>query len=92
MIKTARNACTNASAIMGITTPYVNWGLKYANTDKAPTDRDFPFTYIANKPGEDAISISKKLWDSYDIREQNISCICCFLGAIGRQFDLEPVL
>jgi glycosyltransferase involved in cell wall biosynthesis len=90
--KKVRFACSNAMAIIGITPAFVDWGLRYANRTRTSMDMDFPFGYTATKPNEEAISIAKKRWEYYGIKDDSSKFICCFFGAISRQFDLETVI
>ncbi|MGE5483895.1 MAG: glycosyltransferase family 4 protein [Ignavibacteriales bacterium] len=92
MFEYARRACSMATAITGITPTFVDWGVGCAGRRRSPYDRDFPMGYSSVTPAAEAIDRAEQFWTSTGIRKENGDFIACFLGAMGRQFDLETVI
>jgi len=92
MFNAASKACAGASVITGITEVFVNWGL--AKGKKLPTslDKAFPMGYVSLHPTEDKIKDAESYWDSVGITRDTKDFIICFIGTIGRQFDLATVI
>ncbi|MBN2042102.1 MAG: glycosyltransferase family 4 protein [Spirochaetes bacterium] len=86
-----QKAFSNASAIMGITSEFVNWGLDYAKRSKSDFDLDFPMGYYINKPDKFLYKNAENFWDK-QIGNFSDYFIICFFGYIGRQFDFQTVI
>src|SRR5450432_4191513 len=63
----ARKACGQATALTGITEAFVDWGLARGRRKRSELDRAFPFTYNAEKPGEEELHAADKFWDERGI-------------------------
>jgi glycosyltransferase involved in cell wall biosynthesis len=92
MFNTVRSACTKSTAISGITSAFVDWGVNYANRERSELDRDFPLGYSEVTPTKEAIEAAEKFWHQQGIRPRNNEFIACFFGTIGHQFELETVI
>lgn len=90
--RTVRSACAQATAIIGVTPAFVEWGIKYANRIQTRLDRDFPLGYSEKTPSSDAIRKAEKFWDDHGIKKNKHEFICCFFGTMGRQFELKTVI
>ena len=87
-----RKACANATAITAITDEFLDWALRYANRDKTPMDKSFPFGYDDTMPDGDAVSAAEKRWESLGIGKNPHDFISCFIGFMGRHYELEVVI
>lgn len=87
-----KNACSNATAITGITPNYVDWGLRYANRKKTVYDRFFPLGYPSVAPDESAVKEAENFWRMYGLSKSKKDFIACFFGTLGHQFELETVI
>jgi glycosyltransferase involved in cell wall biosynthesis len=87
-----RKACANANAITAITDEFLDWALRYANRDKTPLDKSFPFGYDDTTPDGDAVSAAEKRWESLGICKNPHDFISCFIGFMGRHYELEVVI
>jgi glycosyltransferase involved in cell wall biosynthesis len=87
-----RRACAAATAIVGITEPFVDWGVAHAGRRRRALDRSFPLAYRASTPGEHALVAARAYWSSRGIHPGGGDFVACFFGTIGRQFDLETVI
>ncbi|HBQ25237.1 MAG TPA: glycosyltransferase WbuB [Syntrophomonas sp.] len=90
--KMAYTACKDATAIMGITSAFVEWGQMLGDRQHTDIDRDFPLAYSEKIPSQDLICKAREFWEEKGINNKNGEFIACFFGTMGRQFDLEPVI
>ncbi len=92
MFKTVRAACAGATAIIGITSSFVDWGVNYANRARSNLDREFPMGYCEAPPGQKAIIEAEKFWEKHGVKKDNSEFIACFFGTMGRQFELGTII
>jgi glycosyltransferase involved in cell wall biosynthesis len=88
----AREACREAAAILGITEPFVDWGLNYAARPRSPLDRAFPMAYPSTPPSEDEQRKAIEYWRAQGVTRADGKFTVVFAGTIGRQFEFEPVI
>jgi len=87
-----RKACSGATAIVGITRPFVEWGLRYAGRAGTPLDRDFPHGYSERSPDQQDIRKAELSWAERGVKEQPGRFVACFFGYMGHDFELEAVI
>lgn len=92
MFNTVRAACAGATAIVGITSAFVEWGIDYSKRTRSNLDKEFPMGYSEASPSKEAITEAEKFWEKYGIYKNNNEFIACFFGTIGRQFELETII
>jgi glycosyltransferase involved in cell wall biosynthesis len=90
--KAARTACSNATAITGLTDAFVDWGVNNAGRQRTELDRVFPMGYTEKVPRENAMAEATAFWNKHGVFCGKEEFISCFFGTIGRQFDLETVI
>ena len=56
MFRWAREACSGATAIIGVTPGYVEWALDNASRLRSALDQDFPFGYERTAPAPEAMA------------------------------------
>ncbi len=80
-------ALRNADGIIGLTEPYLQWGLDYAGRKKAGLDAVFPLGYadLSAQTHISAPAIEALGWNSAEFT-------VCFFGQIGQAADLETVV
>lgn len=84
----ARRACGSATALIGITEDFVDWGLERAGRSRSGFDRAFPFTYNA-EPGDPAeLRAAEAFWDAHGVQANASELVICYFGNVGRQLDL----
>jgi glycosyltransferase involved in cell wall biosynthesis len=86
--KLARAVCRQASGIVAITEPFLNWGLDYAGRPAGPSDLSVPFGYPAPDlaaPNPEA----EAFWDRMGIGHNTPAVI--FLGSFSDQFEFDHV-
>jgi len=79
-----------ATAITGVSEKQLQWGLAYAGRPKHYLDQVFHHGYPALKVTEGEKVKAKEVLRTHDINPDQF--ICCFFGAISRQFDLETII
>jgi glycosyltransferase involved in cell wall biosynthesis len=92
MFQKLRRACSLATAIVGITPGFVNWGLKNAGRCCTSLDRCFPLAYTAGVPSEPDRTKATEFWKKHQISEGNGEFLVCYVGSAGRVVKLEPVI
>jgi glycosyltransferase involved in cell wall biosynthesis len=91
MFQKLRRACSMATAIVGISPGYVNWGVKNAGRSTTELDRDFPLAYISEPPSKTMVMGADGFWRKQQISKGNGEFIICYIGNPGRVLKLEPV-
>ena len=90
MFQSVRRICTEATAICGITDPFVQWGLDYAARPRTGLDQTFAMAYRDRPPSEADRSAADAFWASHGIDETQF--VACFFGVIGRHSEIETVI
>lgn len=90
MFRASRQACRQASAIVGITDAFVDWGVHRAGRVRSPLDVAFPLAYEANSPPHADMRRAREYWDAAGVRADGFNL--CFFGTLGRQFDIPAVI
>jgi glycosyltransferase involved in cell wall biosynthesis len=88
----ARRACARATALLGITREFVDWGVGLAGRKQGPMDRWFPLANDAERPSADDMEAAKARWASFGLCDTDF--IACFIGIMGSRklFDLDTVI
>jgi glycosyltransferase involved in cell wall biosynthesis len=88
----AHRACSRATAIYGITSHFVEWGLAYAGRERTVLDRDFPLAYPEPSFSEAELQSAIGRWGAMGVTKDKF--VVCFLGTFGaKQFlDMETVI
>jgi len=85
----ARLTCRDASAIMGVSQPFVDWGLAKAGRASTPLDVEVPLGYPAPATYKDQ-SRTEEFWSSQGVGRGD-QCIS-FLGAFNKNVDYAAVV
>jgi glycosyltransferase involved in cell wall biosynthesis len=92
MRRPAAWAIRNASAVIGITSDYIDWACDLARRSRGPLDRPVPLTYPVQPPlTSDEVAAGSAFWKARGV-DLDRDWVASFLGTVGRQFDFEPVL
>jgi len=92
MFQTVRSACKNATAIVGITQDFVDWGVNHAGRSHSSFDKEFPLAYSNLTPSHGAMLEAAKFWERHKVNKENKEFNVCFFGYMGRQIELETVI
>jgi len=92
MRRQARETCAGATAITGNSAMFVRWGLRQAGRDATALDRVFPHGYPATEitDAERARAVEALRSRGVDLSPGRFTAL--FVGTIGKQFDLDPVI
>lgn len=88
----ARSICSGATAILGITPNFVQWGLAHSGRNATRWDRDFPLGYDSRVPSQQALEAADMFWTERGIGSESGHFVVCFFGTLGHQFDLSTVI
>jgi glycosyltransferase involved in cell wall biosynthesis len=88
----AHRACASASALIGITDAFVDWGLRRARRVRSQLDRAFPFTYDPEVSAPEEIQAAEAFWDARGIHANASELLVCYFGNVGQQIDLSHVI
>ena len=90
MFRASRRACEGATALVGITEAFVDWGVDRAGRSRRPADRSFPLAYDFRAMPAEALQAARDKWTALGIAAGGKTL--CFFGTLGRQFDIPTVL
>jgi len=90
MFRDIRRACAGATALVGITPQFVDWGIGYAGRARTPLDRDFPLAYTERSPSADAIVEAEHHWEQLGVRREDF--VACFFGTIRPQIETSTII
>jgi len=82
-------ACIGATHIIGITSGFVNWGVKSANRNPTSLDKSFPLGYSENAPKKKDIEDAEQFWAKYGLSKNSNEFNICFFGNLGHSFVPE---
>jgi len=92
MRRALREACKDASAIIGLTEAFVEWGVEHAGRERSDLDRSFPMAYLPSPIQEEDLVGGRAFWNAANIRRRVDQLVVAFCGNLGRTNDLVPVL
>ncbi len=92
MTRTLKAACSGASAIIGLTDPFVDWGISYAKRTRSIKDRVFPMGYWRSKLNQYQEQLGKNFWENKGVYKSDDCLLVTFFGTLGKTNDLLPVI
>lgn len=92
MFRSAHAACSEATAITGITDAFVEWGVQRGNRIRSDKDRAFHLGYISCPPSDEEIIEAKRYWDSHGVFADSGEFVACFIGGISHQFGIGTMI
>ena len=90
MFEQSARTCAGASAILGLTDAFRDWGIARAGRRRNDHDATFPMAYPDELPDADNLILANLEWDRLGVSRERP--IACFFGTFGRQFHLESVI
>lgn len=88
----AKKVFRGATAIIGITEEFVDWGILKAGRARTPWDASFSFAYNTVPPAASRIAVAEGHWDNLGVRSDDGVFRICFFGTLGRQFDIPTAI
>lgn len=88
MFKQARYACSRASAIIGITDEFVQWGLARGGRTRSACDVSFPLSHETTRPTSAEVEEAEKFWAEKGVFPASPVATICYFGNVNRQLNL----
>ena len=92
LYRQARHAFGAATAIIGITEEFVDWGLRRGGRRRGPLDRAFFFAYEVSAPSADKLAAAEAFWDGLGVSKREDSLTICYFGNVSAQLDLTHII
>lgn len=89
MFQDAHFACSEATALTGITEAFVEWGLEKGGRERTVLDRHFPLGYVSMPPTTERLYEAGRYWDNLGVKEGKDVFTVCFMGTFSKHFDLS---
>ncbi|NNF17729.1 MAG: glycosyltransferase family 4 protein [Gammaproteobacteria bacterium] len=84
-------ACRTASAICSVSNNFLEYALSFAKRPRSDLDFVFPLGYEGRaRYSPEELDEAMAVWKERGVREDH--AVCCFFGAIGKYFQLEPII
>ncbi len=91
MNRAQREASRQATAIIGLTEGFVEWGLSRAGRSRGPLDRVFFMGYQGKPRPAAASEAAARFWDELGVDDDPQILTVAFVGTLGFMFDFDPV-
>jgi glycosyltransferase involved in cell wall biosynthesis len=92
LFRDCQHVCKKATALMGTTDGFLEWGLNLAGRERGEADTVLPFVYPVTKFSNDDLSGAERYWDALGVGSADKQKTVTFIGTLGRQFNLESVV
>jgi glycosyltransferase involved in cell wall biosynthesis len=89
MLRQAERACTVATGIVGVSEPFMQWGLDHAGRSRGEHDRVFPLAYQRAVPSDDDFRVAREFWAAKGVTPDRP--IAVFVGSMSNAFDFRHV-
>lgn len=84
-------SCTNATAISGISSDYIDWGINYSGRKRRESDCFFPHGYLQISLNKKELKHTEHFWNSFNFVKKNDFIICMF-SSLGNVIDINPII
>lgn len=81
-----------AYAISGITSQYLEWGLKGAGRERGERDFVAHHAYAPSDCGAEELQEAGRFWDERGLAEDPQQLTICYFGVLGTSSDFRPVM
>ncbi|CAL7963025.1 conserved hypothetical protein [Gammaproteobacteria bacterium] len=88
----AKRACKDASALFGITSGFLQWGLNYAGRKRNAFDAVYPLAYSDAKPKEVDLDKATGFWRQYNINSDKKSFVVVYVGSLVGSHKLSALI
>jgi len=92
MRRDLRRASRDATAIIGLTDGFVEWGLRQSDRARSRRDRVFFMGYPGKKRPSTDLEAAAEFWDGLGVRRDPNTLTLAFVGTLGFMFDFDPIL
>lgn len=87
-----RCAAKQATALIGLSSSFLDWGLQYAKRDKNKYDAVFSMAYLSSQPDEKSIKEADEFWKTIGLSKANNNFVITFIGSLSPTHQLEKVI
>jgi glycosyltransferase involved in cell wall biosynthesis len=87
-----RRAMARATALIGITNEFLEWGLARAGRQRTEWDRAVPLAYSDQPPAAAAVRAAEAFWDERGVSGSDGVFTLVFAGSLGLQLDVHTVI
>lgn len=87
-----RKACEDASALFGITSGFLQWGLSYAGRKRNSFDAVYPLAYSDVKPEETDLGKATDFWRQYSINDDKKNFVIVYVGSLVGSHKLHALI
>ena len=87
----ARQAASQATAIVGITEKITDWGIKFAGRPRSVVDRAFPMGYQTRSFSAHRLAEAARFWRGMGLGLDDSKFVVCFFGTFGRHFEIKTI-
>jgi glycosyltransferase involved in cell wall biosynthesis len=84
-------AFRRATAVLGTSQEFVEWGLRRGGRRAGELDRDFPFGYAPPRTSASELEAARKFWRELGIGVDSNVPVVCFFGSLNHHFDFATV-
>jgi glycosyltransferase involved in cell wall biosynthesis len=88
--RAADRACREATAIVGISDAFLDWGLRRAGRERTGADRVFPLAYERPRSHAPAVAEASAFWNSCGATSDRT--ILSFIGSLTEVFDFGHIV
>ncbi len=91
MKRRSARVLAGATAITGITQPFVDWGIRRAGRNTRTMDRAFPLAFDHIPLTPDEFTKAQSALQARGLRNATAQLNIAFAGTLGKQFNFQPV-
>jgi glycosyltransferase involved in cell wall biosynthesis len=92
MRRSLRETSRDATAIIGLTDGFVDWGLSHSDRVRGPRDRVFFMGYPGKTKPTTELTAAREHWDHLGVTEDPNVVTLAFIGTLGFTVDFGPVI
>lgn len=92
MDRSVKRSFSEATAVVGNTDAFVEWGSRKGRRQISHLDRSFPIGYSESSNEDHDSLAARSFWRDFALCENDGSFKVCFLGAFSKMYDFTPLL
>lgn len=82
MFRSAKYVCAHATAIAGITSAFVDWGVSYAGRTRSYLDKEFVLGYSTQQYSKEIMDEARQFWSKMGL-DNPVKLRVCFFGSLS---------
>jgi len=92
LYRQSRRALERATALIGITDEFLDWGVDRARRKRDDFDRVVPLACSDKAPEQEDLTQAELFWDKLGVRQDRQIFTVTFTGSLGLQHDLDTII